>query len=250
MQNLRPCPYRLVDDEGHILCDKIKTGDREVSPNICRACPVAAINCGHLRAALDHQARPPITVHYGNGKTEVWDDTTPSITLKRAACAAKVVPIHSPRDCAGCPIRQALISAEGLMTIDRTQIETTAAQPTRPTPVRRRPAAPALAPTPAPVPAPAPAPVPVSSAAATPAPVPAPAASVAAQNTAAPISADARSSIVARKVIQLQEWLARQKKTTAPNAGKEEERVLPIAVGAGPINKPKPGEEKHVGWTD
>ncbi|MDE3088609.1 MAG: hypothetical protein KGJ80_04405, partial [Chloroflexota bacterium] len=117
MHNLRPCPYRQVDDEGTILCDKIKSGDRAVSPNICRACPVAAINCSHLRAALDHQARPPLTVRYGNGKTEIWDAVAPAITLQRAACAAKVTPIHSPRDCAGCPIRQPLVAAEAIAVV-------------------------------------------------------------------------------------------------------------------------------------
>jgi hypothetical protein len=106
--NLKPCPYRLVDDEGHILCDKIKSGDRQVTPDVCRICPVAAISCVHLRAALEHQARPPLTVRYANGKTEVWDDRAPTIALQRAACSVKVTPVHSPRDCAGCPIRQPL----------------------------------------------------------------------------------------------------------------------------------------------
>ncbi|MBI3914376.1 MAG: hypothetical protein HY327_09360 [Chloroflexi bacterium] len=107
--NLKPCPFRQVDNEGRILCDKIKTGEREVSPNICRACPISAINCAHLRATLDHRARLPITVRFGNGRTEIWDDVEPSIALERAACSAKVIPITSPRDCAGCPLRQALI---------------------------------------------------------------------------------------------------------------------------------------------
>lgn len=106
--NLKPCPYRRVDEEGHILCDKIKIGEREVTPNICRACPVAAIHCAHLRGTLDHQARPPITVRWGNGKSTVLEDAAPTITLSRAACAQKVIPIHSPRDCAGCPLRQPL----------------------------------------------------------------------------------------------------------------------------------------------
>src|SRR5512142_247833 len=114
MQNLKPCPFRHVDDEGHILCEKIKTGDREVSPNVCRACPIMAINCSHLRAILHHETRPPIVVHYGNGKTEIWEDDAPSISLQRAACSAKVIPILSPRDCAGCALRQALITPDGI----------------------------------------------------------------------------------------------------------------------------------------
>lgn len=111
--DLKPCPFRQVDDEGHILCEKIKSGDREVSPSICRACPVAQINCAHLRATLDHQARSPLTVRYGNGKTEIWDDPAPPIALQRAACAAKVISILSPRDCAGCPI-QAPVSVDAV----------------------------------------------------------------------------------------------------------------------------------------
>jgi hypothetical protein len=212
--NLKPCPYRQVDDEGHILCDKIKSGDREVSPNICRACPVSAINCAHLRATLDHQARPPITVRYGNGKTEVWDDPAPSISLARAACAVKVTPIHSPRDCAGCPIRQPLVTAESL-----TLIPPHPAPP--PLPASRR-AAPSRMP---------------RIATATP-PI-----ALAAPN---PVAAEARSNIVAQKIIQLQEWLAGHTSPTQP--ADSAERVLPIAVGARP-SRVLP-EEKRVGWTD
>lgn len=113
--NLRPCPYRQVTDEGRILCDKIKSGDREVSPAICRACPIAQINCAHLRATLANQVHPPLTVRYGNGKTEIWDAPAPPIALERAACSAKVIPILSPRDCAGCPIHQALVSVDSIV---------------------------------------------------------------------------------------------------------------------------------------
>ena len=223
MSNLKPCPYRQVDDEGHILCDKIKSGDREVSPNICRACPVSAINCAHLRATLDHQARPPLTVRYGNGKTEVWDEVAPSITLQRAACAAKVTPIHSPRDCAGCPIRQPLVAAESLNVVaPRAAAEAAmmATADSRRQTARRAPRA-------------APAPIP-------PTPVAAPAVAPA---------AEARSSLVAQKIIQLQEWLAGHK---APKPAEDESadanRVMPLAVGARPGRVP--AEEKRVGWTD
>ncbi|MBI5304932.1 MAG: hypothetical protein HY868_22555 [Chloroflexi bacterium] len=132
--NLKPCPYRQVDDEGHILCDKIKTGEREVTPNICRACPVAAINCAHLRGTLDHQARPPITVRWGNGKSTVLEDAAPTIALGRAACAAKVIPIHSPRDCAGCALRQPLpeVIAPTRTTNER---RTRATAPVAPSPI-------------------------------------------------------------------------------------------------------------------
>ena len=235
MQNLKPCPYRQVDDEGHILCDKIKTGDREVSPNICRACPVAAINCAHLRATLDHQARPPITVRYGNGKTEIWEDDAPSIALERAACAAKVIPILSPRDCAGCPIRQALISPDAIGVAPR--IASTPAE-SRPATTARRvpPRAPTLPPAVAPMPAAAPPRQPVVAPMAM---------------KATPVDAEAenkRSSIVAQKIIKLQEWLEKQKHA-APDKEKDDED-LPIAVGARPMPRAPRAEEKRVGWTD
>jgi hypothetical protein len=220
--SLRPCPYRQVDDEGHILCDKIKSGDREVSPNICRACPVSAINCSHLRATLDQRARPPLTVRYGNGKTEVWDDTAPSISLARAACAVKVTPIHSPRDCAGCPIRQPLVTAESLTVI--------APRPTpAPIPVTRRPAASR---------APRVATSPVAAIADVVPPV--------ALAAPSPVAAEARSNIVAQKLIQLQEWLSNRKPPS--DSAEDSDRVMPIAVGARPARVLP--EEKRVGWTD
>ena len=211
--DLRPCPYRQVDDERHILCDKIRSGDREVSPNSCRACPVSAINCAHLRATLDHHARPPLTVRYGNGKTEIWDDVAPSINLQTAACAAKVVPIHSPRDCAACPIRPPLVAAEASNTIARPAVATK--DEGRMTNGRR-----AVRVAPAPIIARAP---------------------------VAP-AADARSNIVAQKIIQLQEWLAGHKTKPA----EDENTVMPIAVGAASSSMPRTRdtEEKRVGWTD
>ena len=222
MQNLKPCPYREVDEEGHILCDKIKSGEREVSPNICRACPVSAIHCAHLRATLDHQARLPITVRYGNGKTEVWDDPAPSIRLARAACAVKVTPIHSPRDCAGCPIRQPLVTPEA--------IEVLAPRPApAPLPVSRRPAASRM---------PRPATVPLAAIATATPPV--------ALAAPGPVAAEVRSNIVAQKIIQLQEWLAGHKTSAQPSDSAEP--VLPLAVGARP-SRVLP-DEKRVGWTD
>jgi hypothetical protein len=67
---------------------------------------------------------------------------------------------------------------------------------------------------------------------------------IAASAPAAP-AADARSSIVAQKIIQLQEWLAGHK-TEKP--AEDENAVMPIAVGARPARVP--AEEKRVGWTD
>ncbi|MBI5652181.1 MAG: hypothetical protein HZC40_17330 [Chloroflexi bacterium] len=212
MSNLKSCPYRLVDNEGHILCDKIKTGDRAISLETCRVCPIAAINCGQLRAALDHQTRPPITVRYGNGRSEVWDNVAPAIALRQAACATKVVPIHSPRDCAGCALRQPLVIAESA------QAATTARAPAI---ARRQPRV--IAPMPV-----AP-PQPIAQPVATIQPTP-----------------DARSTVVHQKIIQLQEWLAKQK--TIKPLDDDEDTVRPIAVAqARPM---RVREEKRAGWTD
>jgi hypothetical protein len=104
-EGLKPCPHRTVDDSGRILCGLIKGGDREVSVNLCRACPVPQINCQHLRAAMQKRVSTPITVRYATGRVEVWDDEAPTVGFKQAACAVKTMPIHSARDCSGCPLR-------------------------------------------------------------------------------------------------------------------------------------------------
>jgi hypothetical protein len=214
MPDLKPCPFRHADDEGHILCDKIKSGDREVTPNICRACPVAHINCAHLRATLEHHARPPITVRWGNGKSQVWDDFAhDAISLSSAACAEKVIPIHSPRDCAGCALRKPVDSPQS--TVDRRTTDGGRRITAAPRIVRR---APVLAPIAQPV----------------------------AQANPATPTAEARSSIVAQKIIQLQEWLAKQNR--APQQP-EEANAAPIAYAQRPRARVV-GEEKRVGWTD
>lgn len=218
--NLKPCPYRHVGDEGHILCDKIKTGDREVSPNICRVCPISQINCAHLRATLDHQAHPPIAVRWGNGKTEIWEDDAPSITFNQAACAEKIIPILTGKECAGCALRQPLIAAEAIAQV--------ATAERRPTAVGAR--APRVAPTPR-------------------APIAQP---VAQAQHIAPVAqtqpvADARSNTVAQKIIQLQEWLAKQK--NAPSKDENEATVSPIQYATRPTARVV-GEERRTGWTD
>lgn len=105
MDELKPCHFRQVDPHGRILCNVIKGGDREVSVQLCRACPVSQINCQNLRAGLEKKVSTPITVRFATGRVEVWDDAPPTVEFKQAACSAKTMPIHSPRDCAGCPIR-------------------------------------------------------------------------------------------------------------------------------------------------
>lgn len=217
--NLSPCPYRHVGDEGHILCDKIKSGDREVTPNVCRACPISQINCGHLRAKLAHQAHPPVIVRWGNGRTEVWEDNAPTISFDQAACAEKVIPIHSSKDCANCALRQPLIAVQAIAqpVVAERKVASPRARPVQRTEsIASQVAAPPRAAAPSPIVSPA------------------------------QPSADARSSIVAQKIIQLQEWLAKQK--NAPQSESEND-VRPIAVSARPAPRVA-GEEKRVGWTD
>jgi hypothetical protein len=108
----KPCLFRRADDQGRILCNRIKTGDGQVTPNTCLACPIVAIDCRHLRATLEHRVSSAITVRYGNGKTQIWQDPTPGLTLERAACEERLVSISSPCDCAGCRHRQSLITPD------------------------------------------------------------------------------------------------------------------------------------------
>ncbi len=103
---LKPCLYRSVDDAGRVLCGRIHAGEREVSPTLCQNCPIAEINCAHLRASLTHTTRPPILVRFGNGRTELWDDPVPPLAFQHAACAAKIEPIHNPHACSRCSLRQ------------------------------------------------------------------------------------------------------------------------------------------------
>lgn len=219
--NLKPCPYRHVGDEGHILCEKIKTGDRQVSPNICRVCPISQINCAHLRATLDHQAHPPVTVRWGNSKTEIWEDDAPSISFNQAACAEKVIPIQTGKECAGCALRQPLITAEAIasMTADRRPQTAVVRTPRVAQPAR------------------APMAQPVAQMQRT-----VPASVVQAQPVA-----DARSNIVAQKIIQLQEWFAKQK--NAPSKNEDEATVSPIQYATRPTQRVV-GEERRTGWTD
>ena len=105
------CPQRGVADDGRVVCTKINRGDNEVSPTLCAACPAAQINCQHLRFTLEKSLASSIVVHYGNGKSEVWDDRPPAVHFNRAACLARVVPIVSSKDCAaGCALYQAAVS--------------------------------------------------------------------------------------------------------------------------------------------
>jgi hypothetical protein len=222
--NLKPCPFRLADDEGHILCDKIKSGDREVTPEICRVCPVAQVNCAHLRATLDRDKHVPITVRWGNGKSTVWDEhVQDAVALTRAACAEKVIPIHTPRDCVGCPLQRPIVIGDQLAMSARPatarQSATTASRSIRRTPM------------------PVPLAQPVAHAATS---------QPSAQLNHATAADEARSSLVAKKIIQIQDLLAKQNRTphpaTAEPAGTTAHAESPRARVV--------GEEKRVGWTD
>jgi hypothetical protein len=104
-QNPSSCEHRTVSKDGRIICSKIVEGDNEVSPNVCRSCPLKAANCAHLRFSLKQTLPSPLVVRY-NGRTEIWDDGPAELALERAACTAKVTPIHDTRACAGCALRK------------------------------------------------------------------------------------------------------------------------------------------------
>jgi hypothetical protein len=99
------CEHRSVAADGRIVCAKITSGDNEVSPNLCRNCPAKTIACRHLRFSLQKSSPSAIVVRYANSRTEVWNDEPPSVSFLRAACAAKVTPISSPKECAACSLR-------------------------------------------------------------------------------------------------------------------------------------------------
>jgi hypothetical protein len=103
------CEHRSVAADGRIVCAKITLGENEVSPNLCRNCPAKTIACRQLRFSLQKSSPSAIVVRYAGGRTEVWNDEPPSISFVHAACAAKVVPISSPKECAACSLRLAIL---------------------------------------------------------------------------------------------------------------------------------------------
>ena len=103
-QSLSSCEHRTVSKDGRIVCARIVEGDSEVSPNVCRSCPFKAVNCAHLRFSLRLSSPTPLIVRY-NGRTEIWDNGSAELGFERAACMARVTPIHEPRSCAGCALR-------------------------------------------------------------------------------------------------------------------------------------------------
>lgn len=106
-KTLASCEHRSVSKDGRIICGKIVEGDPEVSPNLCCDCPFKAVDCSHLRFSLRLSSPSPLIVRF-NGRTEIWDDDPPQLSFQRAACAARATPIHDPRACANCTLRQPL----------------------------------------------------------------------------------------------------------------------------------------------
>lgn len=103
------CEHRSVAADGRIVCAKITLGDHEVSPNLCRNCPAKTIACRQLRFSLQKSSPSAIVVRYAGGRTEVWNDEPPSISFLHAACAAKVAPVSSPKECAACSLRLTIL---------------------------------------------------------------------------------------------------------------------------------------------
>jgi len=99
------CEHRSVAADGRIVCRKIAWGENNVSPSLCRSCPSQAVNCAHLRFSLRHSSPSSLLVRF-SGRTEVWTDDRPALEFQQAACALQVMPLHSPRSCASCSLRQ------------------------------------------------------------------------------------------------------------------------------------------------
>jgi hypothetical protein len=105
------CEHRSVAPDGRIVCRKIAWGDNKVSPSLCRSCPGQTVNCTHLRFSLRHSPPSSLLVRF-SGRTEVWSDDRPALDFQQAACALQVIPLHSPRSCASCALRQPIGTAE------------------------------------------------------------------------------------------------------------------------------------------
>ena len=103
---LKPCQFRNVSENGEMVCAKVARGSREVSPEICQSCPVAAIDCRELRFSLEKQEGGAIVVRFGNGRSEVWDGEAPHVEMQRAACSLLLLPLKGAYTCQSCSLRQ------------------------------------------------------------------------------------------------------------------------------------------------
>ena len=108
---LSGCEHKSVAPDGRIVCKKIAWGENKVSPSLCRSCPAQAVNCALLRFSLRHSPPSSLLVRY-SGRTEVWNDDRPALEFQQAACALQVMPLHSPRSCASCSMRQPVGAAQ------------------------------------------------------------------------------------------------------------------------------------------
>ena len=113
------CPHRTVANDGRIVCDMITLGDNEVNPVLCRECPAQKTSCQHLKFSLQKLTWNPIRVRYASGRVEVLDDHPPRIAFLRAACSEKVVPVSSPRECAGCLLHSTRRQPAAVMRVER-----------------------------------------------------------------------------------------------------------------------------------
>lgn len=110
------CEHRQVCRDGRIICSKIVEGDPTLTPDLCRSCPFAAVNCTHLRFSLRLTSPSPLIVRF-NGLTEIWDDDPPQLLFTQAACEAQVCPIEDPARCASCSMRIPLTPAHPMAPV-------------------------------------------------------------------------------------------------------------------------------------
>jgi hypothetical protein len=101
------CPHRAVADDGRIYCRMIAAGDNEVAPHLCHECPARSAGCAHLRFSLQKIAAAPITVRYATGRSEILEGQPARVSFLHAACAARVAPVNSARECAACRLHSA-----------------------------------------------------------------------------------------------------------------------------------------------
>jgi hypothetical protein len=111
------CSHRRVAKDSRIVCELIASGDNEVSADLCHDCPARTIDCEHLRFSLQKTVSSPIIVRYATGRVETLDDHPSHITFLRAACAQRVAPIGSPRECAGCALHSARAAVSGIAAV-------------------------------------------------------------------------------------------------------------------------------------
>ena len=104
---LARCLHRQVTGDGRILCGQMAGADREVTLDLCHACPARAISCSCLRFTLQKRPGGAILVRQRGGESYLLEGEHTAPTFRHAACAARAVPITSADDCRGCVLRPA-----------------------------------------------------------------------------------------------------------------------------------------------